>query len=85
MLEVNSYSINTLFSEWDNQSLWMYILCLLTCVHMENMRLAFTELLMFVSFLVINSKSLKFGAAMIFLFEFCEVQFYLYTQRDIWK
>lgn len=52
---------------------------------MENMRLAFTELVMFVPFLVINPKTSKVGIARIFLFEFSEVQFYQYTQRDTQK
>lgn len=87
MMKANSYSINILFSEWDNQSksVNVYIVFTDRCVHMENMRLAFTELVTFVSFLIITQKTSKVGIAMIFLFEFSEVQFHSYTQRDIRK
>ena len=68
-----------------SKSVNVYIVFTNRCVHMENMRLAFTELVMFVSFPVTNPKTSKVGIAMIFLFEFSEVQFYSYTQRDTQK
>lgn len=52
---------------------------------MENATLAFTEFVMFVSFLAINPETSKAGIAMIFLFEFSEVQFLSYSQRDTQK
>lgn len=50
------------------KSVNVYIVFTNGCVHMENMRLPFTELVMFVSFLVINPKTSKAGIAMIFLY-----------------
>lgn len=42
---------------------------------MESATLAFTELVMLVSFLAIDPETSKVGIAIIFLFEFSEVQF----------